>query len=101
MSQRKHEAPEIGSAARRMLRALVERAAEGDWEALEELACIEKMMPAYMTEAGRAAHDEGVRYSYTQLGSVLGVSRQAARQRFAAEPTTDTRIRRPKPTAAV
>lgn len=97
MSQRKHEAPEIGAMVRRMMRALVERAAEGDQEALEELASIEKMMPAFITEAGRAMHDE-FGYSYTFLGDALGVSRQGARQRFAATPTTDPRIRRmPKP----
>lgn len=97
MSQRKHEAPEIGSMVKRMMRALVERAAEGDQEAIEQLAEIEKMMPAYIIEAGRAMHDD-FGYSYTFLGDVLGVSRQGARQRFAVKPTTDPRIRRmPKP----
>lgn len=98
---RKHEAPEIGAMARRVLRTLVERAAEGDQEALEELATIEKMLPAYIAEAGRAMHDE-FGYSYTFLGVTLGISRQGARQRFAIKATADPRIRRmPKPAVEV
>jgi hypothetical protein len=92
MGQRKHEAPEIGAMVRRMVRALVRRAAEGDTEALEQLALIEKTLPASITEAGRAMHDE-FGYSYTFLGDTLGVTRQAARQRFNVEPTTDPKIR--------
>lgn len=91
--QRKHEAPEMGAMVRRVLRALVERAAEGDTEALEELAGIEKGLPAYIVEAGRAMHDD-FGYSYTYLGDVLGISRQGARQRFAVAATTNPRIRR-------
>lgn len=77
--QRRHEAPDVGDAIVRMMRGLVTRAAEGDTEAVEQLARVEQLAPAATALAGRLAHDRG--YSYTELGAVLGVSRQAARQR--------------------
>lgn len=70
----------MGAAALRMMRALVRRAGEGDTEALEWLAHLEAELPRLMNEAGAAAHDHG--YTYTVLGQCLGISRQAARQRF-------------------
>lgn len=82
-AQRKHEAPELGSMVRRMVRALVRRAAEGDWEAIEQLAMLEREVPTAtscalgMMNAGSL----GNTYSFTELGAVLGTSRQAARQR--------------------
>lgn len=86
-SQRKHESPEVGAMVRRMMRALVRRAAEGDTEALEELARLERELPGAITVAGwlmatgeRMPGDQ--HYSFTELGDVLGISRQAARQRF-------------------
>lgn len=78
--QRRHEAPEVGDAIVRMLRGLVTRAAEGDTEAVEQLARVEQLAAAATALGGRLAHDRAG-YSYTELGKVLGVSRQAARQR--------------------
>lgn len=78
--QRRHESPELGDAIVRMLRGLVTRAAEGDTEAIEQLARIEQLAPIAASLGGRLAHD-AAGYSYTELGAVLGVSRQAARQR--------------------
>lgn len=77
--QRRHESPELGDAIVRMLRGLVTRAADGDTEAIEQLARIEQLAPAATALGGRMAHSWG--YSFTELGAVLGVSRQAARQR--------------------
>lgn len=79
MAKRYRESPEVASAALRMMRALVVRAAAGDTEALEWLARLEREAAALTTEAGRAAH---VHYTYTELAACLGVTRQAARQRF-------------------
>lgn len=79
-SQKRHEAPELGDAIVRMMRALVTRAEEGDWEAIEQLARIESLAPTATSLGMRSAHD-AAGYSYTELGAVLGVSRQAARQR--------------------
>lgn len=75
------ECPEVGSAARRMVRALVARAEEGDTEAIEQLVETQHATTQAITAAGRALH-ETAGYSYTELGQVLGTTRQAARQRF-------------------
>lgn len=78
--QQRHEAPELGDAVLRMLRALVARAADGDTEALEQLARVEQVAPSATTLALKLAHKQQP-YSFTLLASVLGVTRQAARQR--------------------
>src|SRR5687768_5205295 len=75
------EAPEIGQAARRFVRALVVRAEEGDTEAIEQLVETQHEVTQAITAAGRALH-EVAGYSYTELAQVLGTTRQAARQRF-------------------
>lgn len=75
------ECPEVGSAARRMVRALVRRAEEGDTEAIEQLVETQHATTQAITEAGGALH-EVAGYSFTELGQVLGTSRQAARVRF-------------------
>lgn len=80
--QRRHESPELGDAIVRMMRGLVTRASEGDTEAIEQLARIELLAPtATALGAKLSRHSARFGYSYTQLGDVLGVSRQAARQR--------------------
>lgn len=79
--QRRHESPDVGDAIVRMMRGLVTRAAEGDWEALEQLARLEQLTPAAMSLGMRLAHDGPAAHSYTVLGDVVGTSRQAARQR--------------------
>lgn len=80
MTQRRHEAPEVGAMVGRMLRALVRRAAEGDTEALEQLAHLEDLAAAATTLAlVRANVDAG--YTFGELASVTSTSRQAVRQR--------------------
>lgn len=67
--------------ARRVIRnGLVKRAAEGDVQALQELVALQSVLQEAITEAGQAMHRRG--YSYTYLGAELGITRQAARQRF-------------------
>lgn len=80
MRQRKHEAPEIGAMARRVTRSLVVRAQEGDPEALEQLASLAVEVNDAIANAARGLHDRG--HSWTWVGGVLGITRQAARQRF-------------------
>lgn len=86
-SKVEREAPEIGSMVRRMVRALVRRAAAGDTEALEQLHDLEADLPGAVTVAGKMMHT-GERmageqsYSFTELANVIGTSRQGARQRF-------------------
>lgn len=79
MAGKYRESPEVGAAVLRMMRALVVRAGTGDTEALEWLAQLEAEAARLVIEAGRAAH---VHYTYTELAAVLGVSRQAVRQRL-------------------
>lgn len=83
-----HESPEIGAAAARMIRALVDRAADKDTEALEQLAALEKLIPRAVTAAGWSmAHGGG--YTHSELANVLGVSRQASVKRFGGVLTVD------------
>ena len=82
MAKREYEAPDVGAMVSRMFRALVKRAAEGDLEAVQVLAALSGDLQAATNNAAAAAHDFG--YSYTELGNALGISRQAARQRFGA-----------------
>lgn len=92
-AQRRHEAPEVGAMIRRMVRALVRRAAEGDTEALEQLAQLEAELPAATSCAlGMMNHAANPRATYSagELSQVLGVSRQAVRQRIGRVATTDT-----------
>lgn len=78
---KRREANELEAFVKRMFSALVKRAAAGDLEAVEALARLSRSCEAATKEAGDAAWRHG--YSYTQLADALGVSRQAARQRFA------------------
>jgi hypothetical protein len=78
----RHEARDVAQAARRMVRALVRRAGTGDTEAIRELVETQRMIGEAIVEAGAAAYATG-HYSYTDLAGELGISRQAARQRFA------------------
>jgi len=76
----RHEAPELGSMIGRMLNALIRRAAEGDWEAIEALAEVEALAPAATNAALRAARET---YSLAELARVTGTSRAAVAQRAA------------------
>ena len=85
--QKRHEAPEIGAMIGRMLNALIRRAAEGDWEALEALAEVEALAPAATNAALAAARAD---YSLAQLAEVMGTTRSAVAQR-AARPLPERR----------
>jgi hypothetical protein len=91
-TQRRHEAPDVGAMVRRMVRALVRRAAEGDTEALEQLAQLEAELPTAVTcaLAMMQAGTRGPAYSFTELATVLGTSRQATRQRAGRALPEDT-----------
>lgn len=80
------EAPELGDAAGRLARALVKRARTGDHEGLEQLALVRAEVDRCTGDAARALVASG-HYSWADVGEVLGITRQAARQRFASEAT--------------
>lgn len=79
-ARRVTEAPGLGAAVERMLRALVRRAAAGDTEALEQLCQLDVELAASTRKALRGLHEFG--YSYAELASVTGTSRQAVAQRM-------------------
>lgn len=81
---RVRETPEVAGAARRMVRAVGDRAA-ADVEALPLLAALAQAVDAELQRAVQGARDPGrhaTPYSWADVGRALGVSRQAAQQRF-------------------
>jgi len=54
----------------------------GDVTDLPAFVALQREMDQLLVEAVTRLHDE-IGYSWTEVGQVLGVSRQAARQRFA------------------
>lgn len=85
--KREREAPEVGAMAGRVVRALVRRAGEGDGEALEQLLALESQIAQAIKDAGAGMHAFG--YSFTELGDIAGISRQAARERFGRRQLVD------------
>jgi hypothetical protein len=81
------EAPELGGMLRRMAAAMARRAGEGDLDALVELCEVERAVGSSIKAGAQDAHSFG--YSWTDIAAALGLTRQAARQRFMA-PTTAT-----------
>jgi hypothetical protein len=81
--------------ARRILRAYARRVAAGDVEALPGLALLSAEVDAVVREAVRALRKPPYGYSWDEIGSRLGVSRQAAQMRFGEKTdrvTLDRRI---------
>ena len=82
------EAPELGAACIRMFRALARRAGGGEVEALEQLAGLQDSLQMQLGAAVagyrmfRPVHGAEP-YSWTDVGRILGITRQAAQQRFA------------------
>lgn len=84
---RVRELPEVASGARRMIRAVGQRAA-ADVEGLAELAQLRDEVDTQLRSAVHAARaGEGLSnggYSWADVARVLGCTRQAAQQRFGA-----------------
>lgn len=87
-AKREREASEIGAMSRRVFRALVRRAGDGDVEALRELVALQDQLREAITDAGRAMHDDAG-FSFTYLAAETGVTRQAARKRYGAPKVDD------------
>jgi hypothetical protein len=68
--------------ARRILRAYARRVAAGDIEALAGLAMLSGEVDAVVREAVRGLRAVPYRYSWDEIGSRLGVSRQAVQMRY-------------------
>jgi hypothetical protein len=69
--------------ARRIVRAYGRRVADGDIGALADLAALAADVDDAIRVACAGLHATG--YSWTEIGTQLGVSRQAARQRWNKE----------------
>lgn len=81
------ESRELAGAVKRMATALVRRAATGDHFALVELHELQAQVQAAVIDAGAQLYlvgdnGPGGVLSWTDIAGELGISRQAARQRF-------------------
>lgn len=79
-TRKTYEAPDMAGFLKRVSKALVRRAAEGDLETLSAIRQVQDDMAVALEAAAQAAHAAG--YSWTEIGRELGMTRQAARQRF-------------------
>lgn len=86
------EAPSLGAAVDRMMRALVRRAAAGDLEAIEQLRFIRSWSAVYLGEAIALAVSGPEPYSLGEIGRHLGISRQGVQQLAAS-----TKVPGPRP----
>lgn len=80
-AQRVYETHEFAAMMSRMIRAHRRRVALGSTEDLADLIALRAELDAAIDEGALALHSTGV--SWTEIGDALGVTRQAARQRFA------------------
>jgi len=74
------ENDEYAAFARRIVRAYARRVAAGDIEALTAMVNLLADLDQAIGDAVTGLHDLG--YSWTEIGDRLGITRQAARQRW-------------------
>lgn len=67
---------------RRVLRAYVRRVADGDIDSLTDMATLSAAINEPTDQAVGGLRGSG--YSWTDIGAALGITRQAAQQRFGA-----------------
>jgi hypothetical protein len=78
------ENDEYAAFARRVLRAYARRVADGDVEALTLMLGLSAEIDTAIAQAVQGLRGFG--YSWTEIGSRLGITRQAAQQRWRARP---------------
>jgi hypothetical protein len=78
------ENPEYVAFARRILKAYARRVATGDIEALALMAELADTIDTSIRDAVTGLRDRG--YSWADIGSRLGVTRQATQQRWGNRP---------------
>ena len=74
------EDPEYAAFARRILRAYGRRIAAGDVEALTNMISLSHEIDSAIQQAVNGLRDSG--YSWAEISSRLGITRQAAQQRW-------------------
>lgn len=77
-----YDADELGPFMARMLAALVRRAERGEIDALTQLHALERRVGSAVVDAARGANEGPGKYSWGEIGRWLGMTRQAAHQRF-------------------
>lgn len=81
--RKEREALELAGFLRRMSRALVRRAADGDLDALVALVESRAALDAAIVDAAQALHyDYRTPYSWAEIAREIGITKQAAHQRF-------------------
>jgi hypothetical protein len=79
--RREVENPEFAAFTRRILRAYARRVGAGDLDALSDLARLREECDGHLIDAvARLRNDWS--YSWQQIADALGISRQAAQQRW-------------------
>ncbi|MHA6780299.1 hypothetical protein ACVGOW_04760 [Pseudonocardia saturnea] len=81
---------EFAAFGRRIVRAAGRRIAPGDVEALPDLAALSADLDAAIGDAVTGLRAAG--YSWGEIASRLGVTRQAAHQRWATSPATTREV---------
>jgi hypothetical protein len=74
------EADKFGAFARRIMRAYGRRVADRDIEGLKGLVDLRTELDDQIRASAKALQEQG--YSWAEIGRVLGISKQAAQQRF-------------------
>jgi hypothetical protein len=78
------ENPEYAAFVRRILKACARRIAAGDIESLALMAELADTIDSSIGDAVTGLREQG--YSWAEIGSRLGVTRQAAQQRWGTRP---------------
>ena len=82
--RRRVENDEYAAFVRRILRAYARRVADGDVEALTLMLGLSAEIDTAIAQAVTGLRGSG--YSWAEIGSRLGITRQAAQQRWGARP---------------
>ncbi|MFC0533140.1 helix-turn-helix domain-containing protein [Phytohabitans kaempferiae] len=77
------ENDEFAAFARRIIRAHGKRVASGDVEALTDLVALSTLIDTVIAEAVKGLRKQG--YSWQEIAARLGISRQAAQQRWGGD----------------
>lgn len=77
------ENDEFAAFARRIIRAHGKRVAAGDVEALTDLVALSTVLDTVIANAVKGLRGHG--YSWAEIGARLGISRQAAQQRWGGD----------------
>lgn len=77
------ENDEFAAFARRIIRAHGKRVATGDVEALIDLVALSTLLDTVIADAVKGLRRHG--YAWAEIGTRLGISRQAAQQRWGGD----------------